>query len=288
MNSDRRRDRLREIHRVAESLREEVAAPDLTDAIIQRVHEQRPFLEPDSRRVLTWCKVGAASLALVVAGAVFVIRATTPEMQSMVSPAQPVVFTPAVDSVRESAVLAAERFRVKLDSIERLATQPLIVVYHASEKPNGEYVTVVASRADAVPGGLESRTESGVASGSFVYTSRGGDSTGAAATLHIEYVDSSDLSDYPPFAGSQVRFAALNGVPKPAGSPTSWQFESFPVGRLRQPRYISSTVIRVGDRGTVGVMGGDGTGPAVFGCDLLDDFAPLITGQPPGEGLIPR
>lgn len=275
MNGDRRRARLREIHHVAESLREDVAAPDLTEAIIRRVHEQRPFLPSTSRRVFFWCKAAVGGLLLLVVGAILTIRATTPQINDLTTPAQPIVFTPVVDSVRDSAALAAERFRVKLDSIQRLSGESWIIVSPGAPVVCGELSPVDGPFSDHSSWSIVSVDPRTNASSTLMpATIAAGTRPDTPQPLYIEY---SDLSDYPPFATSTTQFAAMNGVPKPAGSPASWHFDSFAEQqRLRQPRYRFRTVIHADhhlDR---------------HGCELLADFVPMIAGPSAGDGTLPR
>jgi hypothetical protein len=99
----RRRARLHDIQNVMDSLREPVEAPDLTDAILGRVHDERPFLSPGVRRLL-W--VGRAMAACVAAGAVFGIvmtRRHAPETVRMVSVVRPAPLSAVVDSLGAEA-----------------------------------------------------------------------------------------------------------------------------------------------------------------------------------------
>jgi len=81
----RRRARLHDIQNVMDSLREPVEAPDLTNAILGRVHDERPFLSPGVRSLL-W--VGRAMAACVAVGAVLGIvltRRHAPETVRVIS-----------------------------------------------------------------------------------------------------------------------------------------------------------------------------------------------------------
>ncbi len=72
MNERKRRARLDDIRRVAETLRESpIEAPDFTSSILDRVDAERPFLAPSVRRRLPWVRIGlgvcVAATTLMVA-----------------------------------------------------------------------------------------------------------------------------------------------------------------------------------------------------------------------------
>lgn len=121
MNSKRRRERLHDIQRIGESLREEIAAPDLTDAILERVHAERPFMSRHGRLVVNGCKVAVALGVLAVVGAIVQVRLAAPQMEMVATPAQPAVFAPAVDSLRFTAANAVEQFRAPIIRLDQLA-----------------------------------------------------------------------------------------------------------------------------------------------------------------------
>ncbi|MGE3107266.1 MAG: hypothetical protein AB7G11_01420 [Phycisphaerales bacterium] len=264
MNSDRRRDRLRDIHRIAESLREDVVAPDLTEVIIKRVHEQRPFLCRSSRRLLIWCKVAAASLILVVAGMILAIRLSAPEVVQIAAPAPPAVLSPAVDSVRLTTVRAVEGLRGTSAKLERFWTEPLVAVTSTEPAETSGGITTIAFHATEPESAATADESYGV----------------VMPPLPPEYLAYGDTLDLAFVGAARMNYVTLSGVPKPAGSPTSWQID---------PRfadaYARSVVAR---RQAAAVQRRAASADDCPGCQLLDDFPLLITGQPGGGGLLPR
>lgn len=254
MSGNRRRDRLRDIQRIASSLRDEdVRAPDLTDAIMQRVDEQRPFLSARSRSVLGWCKIASAGVLVLVAGVIVAIRTTTPEIEQITTPAQPVVFAPAVDSLRSTAECTAAGVRGKIETIY-LTCEPIFTAPATTEW---------TSAAELAPPPAPTLA---LASAPMSLVGAAGEYQPASIPM-----DYGDLGD-PPYPGGMVALA----------TPRSWRTiapDPYAAG-IKNTRLVPRTLIRaIPPRTSV---------PTASGCPLLEDFAPLITGQPASDGLIPR
>ena len=216
---------------------------------MQRVDEQRPFLSARSRSVLGWCKIASAAVLLLVAGVIVAIRATTPQIEQITTPTQPVVFAPAVDSLRSTAEFTAAGVRGKIETIyltcEPIFTAPATVEW--------------TSTAELAP-------PSAPAPMSLVGTAGTGEYQPASIPM-----DYGDLGD-PPYPGGMVALS----------TPRSWRTiapDPYAAG-IKNTRLVPRTLIRaIPSRTSV---------PSTSGCPLLEDFAPLITGQPASDGLIPR
>lgn len=127
MTPRNRRSKLQDIQQIADSLRADAPIeggesdlPDFTHAIIQRVHAQRPFLTRRTRRLVVACRYGAAIAAVLTVGGIVLVQATAPRITELASPLQPVTFSPAVDSVRDTTTQAVNNVRRCIREINTL------------------------------------------------------------------------------------------------------------------------------------------------------------------------
>lgn len=105
MSGDTRRRSLREIQEVIAGLRAEVEAPDLSQAILSRVHSERPFLARRPRRWLGPARVACLGVCLAVVLGVVLVQRSQPE--ATVWAGKPAVFSDVVGCVE----CEAERLR---------------------------------------------------------------------------------------------------------------------------------------------------------------------------------
>lgn len=113
-----RRDRLRDIQEVMNSLRRPVEAPDLTGSILARVEQERPFVDPRTQRLVWVSRAGfAASVAIVALGIALMHRAA-PGLLRLASRPQPLSdvvstaeteVTAGLQSIRSTIAAAASR-----------------------------------------------------------------------------------------------------------------------------------------------------------------------------------
>jgi hypothetical protein len=229
VSANPRRARLERIHRIAESLREPVDAPDLTSSILSRVHEQRPFLAGRTRRWILWARLGVGAAAVFMVLMVVIIQRTAPQATNWCGRPQPL--SAVVDTVECEAA--------KLGTV-----QPFRLVFRRA--PGGGQNTI------SFPATSRDRDDPSP-DPAWTFTAR----TEAPSVYTVSYyagAEGSPMIVRPVFLGSSHEFDPIE--PGGSYSPAAWPTPAFPV--------------RHADR------------------NLLRDLAPLITGQPAGEGLVPR
>lgn len=280
MNPNRRRDRLREIQSIADTLRdEEIVAPDFTDVIIQRVHEQRPFLAQPARKLLWACRIGAVSLLVGVVGVIVLIQTTAPVVTQITTPDQPVCVSPLVDSVRSTTMQARNTIRSGIDSFNRAiesspATSTVVAeAVPAQYEPGQASIVLVSSSASSSPAPVSTKP------GRYTpNVSHSGMPVVYAALV-------APMDEVRP-----ISFGTLDGVPRASASGPSWSLPvAYTASGARSDFASAGHVAPGSSRGSIFFM------PESFirsaqpiRCNLLDDFAPLLTGQPASEGLVPR
>lgn len=256
MTPGNRRSKLQDIQQIADSLRADAPigadgdAPDFTDAIIQRVHAQRPFLTRRTRRLVVACRYGAAVAVVLTIGGVVLVRATSPQVAELVTPLQPVTFSPVVDSVRDTTTQAVNNVRRGLREISTLtdpARHAVVLTNYVGRPAHAELKdagTLVVGSSDA---------PSDQSQHSFM--------TYSVAALPIDDGDNSMY--YSTFDGAYDGIANASGPSRPSSLKNRPRFFYFPEPYSLRP-----------------VSRPD--------CSLLDDFAPLITGQPACDGFVPQ
>lgn len=146
MTPRKRRQRLDSIHEIADQLRQSagVPAPDLTDSILDRVGESRPFLDRRTRRML-WVGRGAIGLSVAVVGlGVALTHRWAPQTVDLVTASAPAPLSSVVESVRHEAGERLVNLRVAVD-------QAATVESGSNSAPTGGLLTLVASAAPIAP-----------------------------------------------------------------------------------------------------------------------------------------
>lgn len=147
MTPRKRRQRLDSIHEIADQLRQSAAfsTPDLTDSILDRVGDARPFLDRRTRHLL-W--VGRTMVGLSVAAVGLGVALThrwAPEAVDLVSASNPAPLSSVVESVRSEAGERLVTLRVAVDQAGQA------VDAGAASVPSGGLLTLVTSAAPALP-----------------------------------------------------------------------------------------------------------------------------------------
>lgn len=99
MSDRQRRARLNDIAQIAGALREPVETPDFTSSILERVHAEKPFIAPQTRRWVPVVRIGAVGLSLVTVFAMTLIVFIKPDLPEQLG---------APASVTTELVLSAE------------------------------------------------------------------------------------------------------------------------------------------------------------------------------------
>lgn len=100
MSVPRRREKLQDIAKIADALRDPVETPDLTSSILERVHAQRPFVDERTRQWVPVVRVGAAAVAALSVFAVTLIIFIKPTLPEQLG-AAPSVTTELFNSAEE-------------------------------------------------------------------------------------------------------------------------------------------------------------------------------------------
>jgi hypothetical protein len=153
MSGKQRRARLDDIARIAGALREPVETPDFTSSILERVHAEKPFTAPRTRRWMPVVRVSAACVAVLGVFAFTLIVFIKPDLPEKLG-APPSVTTDLVQSAEHGV---ANKVAGVFESVQlvRRAADPraLLVVRLQNSTPTPEASAIASSsepQADAV------------------------------------------------------------------------------------------------------------------------------------------
>jgi len=258
MTPRNRRDKLRDIQQIADSLRADLPtgpdggdAPDFTEAILDRVHAQRPFLSHRTRRLVVACRYAAAAAVLLMIAGIVVVQATSPKVTSIAAPIQPVTFSPAVDSVRDMTAQAVSNVRRAIREINTL-TDPSAQAFVRQAATD-----LSAETGEGVANQLTARPRVATPDQAH-YTLATYSTTG---TLPID--DNNPSMYYGTMGGAYGNIAASAGSVRTNGLMARSRFVYLPEPYSLRPVARSE-------------------------CSLLDDFPLIITGQPACDGFVPQ
>ncbi len=152
MSGNPRRARLNDIARIADTLREPVETPDFTSSILERVHAEKPFIAPRTRRWVPMVKIGAASVSLLSVFAVTMIVFMKPELPEQLG-AAPSVTTELVQSAESGFTDKVADVLNTMKTVSRAADprQLLVDVRFAQASSTSEPTAVVEVALDTAP-----------------------------------------------------------------------------------------------------------------------------------------
>ncbi|MBX3359426.1 MAG: hypothetical protein KF745_13485 [Phycisphaeraceae bacterium] len=111
-----RRDRLSDISDVVRSLQADAAtAPDLTDSILSRVNQQKPFLDPATRQFVVAGRAAMALAVLVVATSIALIFRFAPEYTSLAAAPKPL--SDLVEVTQDATATQFETIRARIQTV---------------------------------------------------------------------------------------------------------------------------------------------------------------------------
>jgi hypothetical protein len=148
MSGPGRREKLRDIAKIAEALRDPVDAPDLTSSILERVHAQRPFVDARTRQWVPFVRVGAAAVAALGVFAVTLIIFIKPTLPEQLG-AAPSVTTELFNSAEHGVTSSVASLRDGMRSLSAAADPRRLVPAPSSEafppEPDAPSMATVAS-----------------------------------------------------------------------------------------------------------------------------------------------
>lgn len=273
MSGNRRRARLNDIAGIVGALREPVETPDFTCSILERVHAEKPFVPPQTRRLLPLVRLGAAgaaAMAVFIVTLIIFIRPDLPERLGAPPSVTTELLLSAESGVTDNIVelrsslrvfsAAADPRRLTALSVPLAAeslpegspfTLPDVLVAHAAPEPPSDIALVSFL---TVPGPIPAPVA--------VAIPQGGAPLMADADLRAFISPSfADVSS----AAAEYRRGSL-----------PWQRSALVSHTRRSPVVFSTnfTVTR--------------PAPNPGAPTLVKELVPLITGQPAGDDMLLR
>lgn len=162
MSEQRRRAKLNDIARIAESLREPVETPDFTSSILARVNAQKPFVPATTRRWMPLARCCAAGLGLAGVFAMTLIIFVKPDLPEKLGSAPTSVTTNLFQSAETEVVRNVAGVRATVANLNRAAdTRALLEIRAVAVPEKPGTITIAAEtfgRVDPVTYPLASTT----------------------------------------------------------------------------------------------------------------------------------
>jgi hypothetical protein len=153
MSENRRRARLQDIAGIADALRDPVETPDFTSSILQRVHAEKPFVDPATRRWVPVVRLGAAGLAVMTIFAMTLIIFIKPELPEQLG-AVPSVTTEFVTSAEDGLASGVAGLRSSVRKLSDAADTRRFIALTVAPSATAQPVAT----AEPAPVLLQSRT----------------------------------------------------------------------------------------------------------------------------------
>ena len=131
MSGQRRRARLNDIAKIAEALRDPVETPDFTSSILERVHAQKPFAPPETRRWVPVVRIGAVALSLMTVFAMTLIIFVKPDLPEQLG-AAPSVTTELVLSAEDGVTTRVAELRDGVRALTEAADPLRLIPLHVA------------------------------------------------------------------------------------------------------------------------------------------------------------